>query len=496
MAATHRNRIQRSANQRRKRRRNRQAAPLPIRHLRIEPLEDRRLLSLSVAVDQSEYFPGQPIGIVVSGLTPGETAELQVLHIDGTANLGSGHDPWQIVDGGEYDLDALADGNIQTTLYIDREDMAGSTFETTVKGLTSGEVGTAQFAGIEDPGPPPVTTIVETDKLDYQPGETATVSAAGFAPGETIEFLVLHVDDIPNTGGGHEPWQVTDGSADDLDGVVDGNVQTTWYVNEDDSLGSVFNVTATGLTSGDVARAEFTDHYNSSTDVTLLSDSFESDFSSSNWDLAETNAYRDYDRDHKSGPHAPPYGNWAAAFNGKELFFFSNRNDFLTSRSFDLRNYLSASLYYSVQPAGHEDWPWNDEDNLLIEYQTSSGTWVELAYEHLHHFSNVTDWHRHHIDLPQGAFHSDFKFRFNATASDMEWNLDPVIQDYWFIDLVRLYADPNENPTVTATAHSTGTHDDVDAHRFTWSAADPDGNLSSASARLQRFVGGSWQDVP
>ena len=103
------------------------------------------------------------------------------------------------------------------------------------------------------------TTTVVTDLLDYAPGSTAVIVGTGFDTGETVELQVLHNDGTPNTGGGHEPWQVTDGSLTDLDGLLDGNIETTWYVNPDDSLDSSFDLTAAGLDSGLVATTAFTD---------------------------------------------------------------------------------------------------------------------------------------------------------------------------------------------------------------------------------------------
>ena len=102
---------------------------------------------------------------------------------------------------------------------------------------------------------------VWTGLADYAPGATAQVSGSGFALGETVELQVLHIDGTPNTGGGHEPWQVTDGGAGDLDGQIDGNFQTTWYVNPDDSAGATFQLTATGLFSGQSAHTNFTDGF-------------------------------------------------------------------------------------------------------------------------------------------------------------------------------------------------------------------------------------------
>src|SRR6476646_3066177 len=45
----------------------------------------------------------------------------------------------------------------------------------------------------------------------------------------------------------------------DLDGMVNGSIQTSWYVNPDDSAGATFLLTATGLTTGQTAQTTFTD---------------------------------------------------------------------------------------------------------------------------------------------------------------------------------------------------------------------------------------------
>src|SRR5262245_10782430 len=114
-----------------------------------------------------------------------------------------------------------------------------------------------------------LSATVQTDLPDYAPGATAHILASDFAVGETVQFQVLHTDGVPNTGGGHEPWQVTDGVMGDfdgdgvmdgdLDGVADGNIHTTWYVNPDDSNGSSFELSALGLNSGSLATTTFTD---------------------------------------------------------------------------------------------------------------------------------------------------------------------------------------------------------------------------------------------
>jgi hypothetical protein len=100
---------------------------------------------------------------------------------------------------------------------------------------------------------------VTTDKLDYHPADTAMITASGYQVGESVQFQVLHIDGTPNSGNGHEPWVVQDGSPQDLDGLRDGNVGTSWYVDPDDSLGATFELSALGLSSGLMDTHTFTD---------------------------------------------------------------------------------------------------------------------------------------------------------------------------------------------------------------------------------------------
>ncbi len=113
---------------------------------------------------------------------------------------------------------------------------------------------------------------VTTDLTDYAPDSTAYLTSSGFAAGAAIEFQVLHVsgagedgvfgtlDDVVEdlAGDGHDAWTVVDGSADDLDGMVNGSVMTSWYVNPDDSAGATFLLTAKD-SNGIVASNTFTD---------------------------------------------------------------------------------------------------------------------------------------------------------------------------------------------------------------------------------------------
>ena len=103
------------------------------------------------------------------------------------------------------------------------------------------------------------TFTVTTDLLDYVPGSTAYITATGVSDGATVEFQASHAigagadgvwgtldDELgDNSGAGHTSWSLTDGGAGDLDGIVNGVLQTSWYVDPDDSLGATFLLTAT-----------------------------------------------------------------------------------------------------------------------------------------------------------------------------------------------------------------------------------------------------------
>lgn len=99
---------------------------------------------------------------------------------------------------------------------------------------------------------------VATDQVDYSPGETAIITGSGFAPGETVQLQVAHTDGSHATDSAHQSWFVQDGSAADLDGLTDGNIQTTWYVGAGER-GATLNLSAMGLSSGETAAAVFTD---------------------------------------------------------------------------------------------------------------------------------------------------------------------------------------------------------------------------------------------
>jgi uncharacterized repeat protein (TIGR01451 family) len=116
------------------------------------------------------------------------------------------------------------------------------------------------------------TSSVTTNTNDYAPGSYAIITATGFSAGSSVTFDVEHVSDpgadgifgtaddviIDMGGAGHEAWTITDGGLGDLDGLINGSIVTTWYVDPDDSAGERFLLTASTL-SGWFASNTFTD---------------------------------------------------------------------------------------------------------------------------------------------------------------------------------------------------------------------------------------------
>ncbi|MBI1803716.1 MAG: HYR domain-containing protein, partial [Ignavibacteria bacterium] len=94
-------------------------------------------------------------------------------------------------------------------------------------------------------------STLTSDKSDYPPGDTATLTGTGFLPDETVTLQVHHADATPDSGVDHQPWTVV---ADSTGGFV-----TTWHVCEDDCLGKLLKATADGQSSNLHSEVLFTD---------------------------------------------------------------------------------------------------------------------------------------------------------------------------------------------------------------------------------------------
>jgi uncharacterized repeat protein (TIGR01451 family) len=95
----------------------------------------------------------------------------------------------------------------------------------------------------------PSLATVTTDKEDYQPGDTITVTGAGWESGETVSLL-FHEDVDPPI----HPDKTLTAVAD-----ADGQILSHGYEVEESDLGVRFTLTATGETSGRTAQTTFTD---------------------------------------------------------------------------------------------------------------------------------------------------------------------------------------------------------------------------------------------
>ena len=110
---------------------------------------------------------------------------------------------------------------------------------------------------------PVLTVTVDQADADYAPGETVGITAGNVAVGGTLKFTVANVDGPGPDGvygtsddvlgaplSGSEPWIVTDGGAGDADGVANGQIVTSWQVNQD-AVGERFLLSAAEVTAGD-----------------------------------------------------------------------------------------------------------------------------------------------------------------------------------------------------------------------------------------------------
>src|SRR5258708_7897355 len=95
---------------------------------------------------------------------------------------------------------------------------------------------------------------ITTDKSDYPPGATVTITGSGFGSNDTVTVQVLHVLDLydNDSSAAHQPWTiVADGN---------GNFATTWLIPlDEDEGGATLEATATGDPSGLTATVAFTD---------------------------------------------------------------------------------------------------------------------------------------------------------------------------------------------------------------------------------------------
>ena len=101
----------------------------------------------------------------------------------------------------------------------------------------------------------PLLGTVSTDQQDYSPGTTATISASGFGVGDNIEFQINVID--PATGAvlwSGPVWDAVEESDANGNGFL-----TTYFSVTNAYANTTIQLTATDLTTGQVATEVFTD---------------------------------------------------------------------------------------------------------------------------------------------------------------------------------------------------------------------------------------------
>jgi hypothetical protein len=81
-----------------------------------------------------------------------------------------------------------------------------------------------------------MATTLTTNKKDYLPGETVTLTLGGFDPGASFQFAVRDSASDPGDDGVanvYSPFWVTDGGWGDRDGLVNGQIVAQWVVPSD-----------------------------------------------------------------------------------------------------------------------------------------------------------------------------------------------------------------------------------------------------------------------
>ncbi len=193
----------------------------------------------ALVTDKSGYLAGERVVISGSGFSPNEVVILQVKHADGGAEPGMGHELAPLI--------ASSDGSFSATWSANAYDTAGNSFIVIAQSL-SGTISTSINR----------IATVATNKTDYEPGEMAIISGTGFQPGEQVDLQVIHMNGLID-GLGHSHFHaISDGN---------GNINSFWYVDPDDSGGAILKLTATGEVSGLQAVTFFTD-----APITILDD--------------------------------------------------------------------------------------------------------------------------------------------------------------------------------------------------------------------------------
>ena len=180
----------------------------------------------ALATDKATYTPGDTVALSGTSFMPGETVHV---HVTDTGDNGWSYDT---------DVAAGADGSIAASFALP------SSFASGFGAVATGALDNASTSFSDAFAAAPATPAVMSDKTDYHPGETVTLTGTGWQPLESVHLLVN--DDMGQTWSFNS--DVTAGST--------GEFQTSFQLPN--TFVALYGVTATGPVSG-VVRTSFTD---------------------------------------------------------------------------------------------------------------------------------------------------------------------------------------------------------------------------------------------
>jgi large repetitive protein len=182
----------------------------------------------TVATDSAAYVPGDTVHVTGSGWVPNET-----IHVHAAAD---GH-------SFAYDTDVVAsiDGGVDVSFDLPSD--YADTFAVVLSNALQGSISTSfsdAFAAASSAPPP----TIASDKADYSPGSTVTLTGANWTAGEVVHVVVN--DTVGQT------WQFAGDATADAHGAFTLQILLPNYFVSD------YDVTATGA-AGERATAAFTD---------------------------------------------------------------------------------------------------------------------------------------------------------------------------------------------------------------------------------------------
>ncbi|MFN7916573.1 MAG: PxKF domain-containing protein [Vicinamibacterales bacterium] len=181
--------------------------------------------SASVTTEDAVHAGGDEVMIRAQGFAPDEAVSIAVVHADGAAEPGMGHEP--------FTARADAGGVVVEYWTLQAADAGSRQFVVRVTGATSGVVVSPAFAR---------AARVEPSTRQVTFGSPLILKGRDFAAGETVTIQVRHADGTAEPDGAHEPFSVVV--------AADGTFVAPWTGRVEDSGPSTLAVSFDGSLSG------------------------------------------------------------------------------------------------------------------------------------------------------------------------------------------------------------------------------------------------------